>query len=63
MYATPPTVWLSILLTFHISVRPSAPLQVVDTLCMQPFLQSYSNSSETLQVLRAWSENVHIVWI
>ena len=26
-------------------------------------LQFYDDSFETLQVLRSWSENVHIVWI
>ena len=46
-----------------LSVRPSFPLQVVGTLCMQLLLQFYSDSFETLQVIRSWSEDVNIVWM
>ena len=30
---------------------------------MQLLLQFYSDSFETFQVFRSWSEDVHIVWI
>ena len=43
----------------RLSVRPSVPRQVVGTLCMQLLLQFYSDSFETDQVFRSWSENVH----
>ena len=38
--------------SFHPCFRPSVCLHVVATLFMQPLLQFYSNSFETLQVLR-----------
>ena len=38
--------------SFHPCFRPSVSLHVVATLCMQLFLQFYSNSFETLQVFR-----------
>ena len=49
-------------IVFHFpSFCPS--IQVVGTLCMQLLLQFYSDSFETIQVLRSWSEDVHIIWI
>ena len=33
------------------------------TLCAQLLLQFHANSSKTLHVLWAWSENMHVVWI
>ena len=41
---------------------PSFNLPVVGSLSMDIFLQLYSNSFETLQVFRSWSEDLHIVW-
>ena len=35
------------------------PLQEIGIVCME-LLQFYSDSSETLQVFKSWSENVHI---
>ena len=44
-------------------VQNSVPLQIEGTLCMHLLLQFNSDSFETLQVFRLWSEDVHIVWI
>ena len=49
--------------TLYLAFHPSVLFQVVDTLCLQLFLQFYFDSFETLQVFMSWSEDVHIVWM
>ena len=55
------SIWHAILPSILLFLCPSAAFQVVGIMCMQLLLQYYADSFETLQVLRSWSEDVHIV--
>ena len=49
--------------TWYIHSAAKMNRYLVYIMCMYLLLQFYADSFETLQVLRSWAKDVHIVWI
>ena len=61
-------VWIYLQISCHffhkmnLVIFPAEVNRYICILCMQLLLQFYSDSFETWQAFRYWSENTHIVW-